>query len=201
MDRLKVASLFGISGIIAAWVTIIIAWHLNPWFSIQGNALSDLGGGNFTANGHPAPTLPVAYNGGMIFTSVLLAIYAIVMISISRNKIEETGNSFFIVAGIFLALIGIYHEGTYPHDFVSIWFFILASLAYGTISLGLITGGRLKIGSAMFAFLVASWLIYAMVPWGSVAEDEVFGILVVDIVVLIHIFSYSHSGRLARDAQ
>lgn len=197
MDRLREASLFGISGIIAAWATILIAWHLNPWFSIQGHALSDLGGGNLTANGHPAPTFPIVYNGGLIFTSILLAIYAIFMISISRNKIEESGNSFFIVAGIFLSLIGIYHEGTYPHDFVSIWFFILASLAYGTISLGLITDGRPRIGSVMLAFLIASWLTYALVPWGSVAEDEVFGILVVNVVVLIHIFS--HSKRFARD--
>jgi len=194
MSRLRVASLFGLSGIIAAWVTIFLAWHLNPWFSIQGNALSDLGGGNLTLNGHPAPTLPIVYNGGMIFTSMLLALYAILMISISRNKIEETGNSFFIVAGIFLALIGIYHEGTYPHDFVSIWFFILASLAYGTISLGLITGGRPRIGSAMIAFLVSSWVIYAIVPWGSVAENEIFGVSVVDTVVLLQIFSFYPKG-------
>ena len=190
MNVSRYATIFGVLGIISAWLTILVSWHLNPWFSIQGNALSDLGGGNMTANGHPEPSFPFVYNGGLIFTSILLMIFAAMMVSISRNRIETAGSSFFIVAGIFLALIGIYHEGTYPHDFVSIWFFILASLAYGTISVGLMKSRNIAKGSAILGILIIAWIAYALIPWGSVAEGEVFGIAVVDVVVLIHIFSF-----------
>ncbi|MEM0130122.1 MAG: DUF998 domain-containing protein [Thermoplasmatales archaeon] len=190
MKTLKLAALFGILGIVSAWLTIAISLYLNPWFSLEANALSDLGGGNITANGHPAPALPVVYNGGLIITSILLVIFASLMVSISKNRIEGTGFSFFIIAGIFLALIGIYHEGTYPHDFVSIWFFILASISYGTISIGVMKRGDLIPGSLTFVTLLASWVIYTLVPWQSVAEGEIFGIAVVDALVLVHLFSF-----------
>ncbi|MEM4950152.1 MAG: DUF998 domain-containing protein [Thermoplasmatales archaeon] len=194
MKTLKLASLFGILGIVSAWLTIAISSYLNPWFSLEANALSDLGGGNLTANGHPAPTLPIVYDGGLIITSVLLIIFASLMVSISRNRIEGSGFSFFIISGIFLALIGIYHEGTYPHDFVSIWFFILASISYGTISVGVMKLGDLIPGSLMLMTILASWIIYALVPWKSVAEGEIFGITVVDALVLVHLFFFKQEG-------
>ncbi|MEM0141699.1 MAG: DUF998 domain-containing protein [Thermoplasmatales archaeon] len=190
MKQISAASIFGLLGILSAWLTIALSWHLNPWFSIEKNALSDLGGGNISANGHPMPSLPIIYNGGLILTSAILIAFATLMFSISRNKMEGAGSSFFIIAGVFLALIGIYHEGTYPHDFVSIWFFILASLAYLVISIGIIRYGRFKIGLSMFLIIILSWVIYSLVPWGSVAEGEVFGIAMVDSLVLMHMFSF-----------
>jgi len=45
-------------------------------------------------------------------------------------------------------------------------------------------------GSAILGILIIAWIAYALIPWGSVAESEVFGIAVVDVVVLIHIFSF-----------
>ena len=95
-----------------------------------------------------------------------------------------------MISGLFLALIGIYHEGTYPHDFVSIWFFILSSISYAAISISLMIGKFKGSGIIMAVLLVASWIAFVLIPWGSVAEDEMFGVAVIDIFVIIHIITF-----------
>ncbi len=180
----------GIAAMLAAWVTIFLSAAINPWFRFTGNALSDLGGGNLILNGHPAPTDPFVYNIGLMITAVLMAIFSVSVIQRSRNTIETMGASFFMISALFLALIGIYHEGTYPHDFVSIWFFILSSISYATISLSLLFGTNRTIGAVLMVLLIASWITFIEVPWGSVAENEMFGIAMIDIFVILHITTF-----------
>ena len=186
---IKLIFLFSALAIISAWLTIIISIHFNPWFSVTKNALSDLGGGNLINNNHPAPLYPYIYNYGMIITGILLFLFSSMIIINSRNKIEINGLSFFMISGLFLALIGIYHEGTYPHDFVSIWFFILASISYFSIGISLIINKFLR-GYIIIITLILSWILYSIIPWQSVAEDEIFGIIVIDIIVMIHITTF-----------
>ncbi|WP_010916737.1 DUF998 domain-containing protein [Thermoplasma volcanium] len=177
----------GIAAIICAWLTIAISIHFNPWFRINVNALSDLGGGNFISNGHPAPTYPFIYNGGLMVTALLVFSFSVLSISHVNSKVEIMGLSFFIISALFLALIGIYHEGTYPHAFVSIWFFILSSISFVTIGIGMYLVGDKKFGITIILIILASWIVYSSVRWGSVAEGEVFGISVIDIVVSIYL--------------
>ncbi|WP_153274233.1 DUF998 domain-containing protein [Picrophilus oshimae] len=161
---------------------------VNPWFSITKNALSDLGGGNLINNGHPAPALPEIYNFGLIIEGILIALLSSLFILFSENKIEDAGSSFFIISGLFLALIGIYHEGTYPHDFVSIWFFILSSISYITIGIALVIQ-RIKYGIAMLVLIPVSWLLFIKIPWQSVAENEIFGIIIIEVLVILYMIS------------
>ena len=91
---------------------------------------------------------------------------------------------------MFLALIGIYHEGTYPHDFVSIWFFIIASIAYATIGISLLFTKFRKIAVTILIILPVSWAMFIEIPWQSAAEDEIFGVIVIDIMVLLHIYTF-----------
>lgn len=184
---------FGIAGIIAAWITIFLAAAINPWFRFTGNALSDLGGGNLLLNGHPTPTDPFVYNIGLMVTGVLISIFSISVIQHARNSIETMGASFFMISALFLALIGIYHEGTYPHDFVSIWFFILGSISYAAVALSFLAGKLKGTGIILYILLVASWIAFIEVPWGSVAEDEMFGVVIIDIFVILHILTFSKS--------
>ncbi|WP_276929967.1 DUF998 domain-containing protein [Ferroplasma acidiphilum] len=123
-------------------------------------------------------------------TGLLIALFAIAAIANSRNSVENTGSAFFIIAGLFLALIGIYHEGTYPHDFVSIWFFIIASIAYATIGISLLFTKFRRVGIAILIILPVSWVLFIEIPWQSVAEDEIFGVIVIDIMVLLHIYTF-----------
>ena len=171
------------------WLVIIVSVIFNPWFRVAGNALSDLGGGNMALNGHPAPAYPYIYNVGLMIEAIFIATLASLFLSKSKHKVENAGISFFIISALFLALIGIYHEGTYPHDFVSIWFFILASISYVTIGISLIIN-KMKFGIPITLSIIFSWILYAIIPWQSVAEDEIFGIAVIELVVIFHIFSF-----------
>lgn len=189
MERVRVASFFAISGMASAWITILVSILINPWFRVTGNALSDLGGGNQILNGHPSPNMPFVYNDGMILTAILIILFSAIMITATVRKMEITGESFFIISGLFLALIGIYHEGTYPHNFVSIWFFILASLSYAVIGVSMISTELNKFGIVIIVVIVSSWIAYWLVPWGSVAENEIFGIVIIGILVGIHVMS------------
>jgi len=168
------------------WIVIAVSSAFNPWFGITHNALSDLGGGNLINNGHPAPLYPWIYNVGLMIEGILIAILSSFFILRARNTIEIVSSSFFIISGLFLALIGIYHEGTYPHDFVSIWFFILATISYTAIGFSIILI-NIKTGISLLVILVIAWILFAIIPWGSVAENEIFGIVVIEIVVIIHI--------------
>ncbi len=188
--RLKFVISFGIVAMAAAWVTIFVSIAVNPWFHVTGNALSDLGGGNPLLNGHPAPTDPWIYNYGLILTGLLIATFCAGAINLTNKKMEIAGISFFIISGLFLALIGIYHEGTYPHDFVSIWFFIIASISYIVIGISMLSGQLKKIGIILVIFIILSWVAYSLIPWQSVAEDEIFGVVVIDIAVFLHIYSF-----------
>jgi hypothetical membrane protein len=190
MNRKLPVAYLGITAMIAAWITIFLAAALNPWFRFTGNALSDLGGGNPIINGHPAPTDPFVYNVGLMVTGVLIALFSISVILRARNSVETMGSSFFMISALFLALIGIYHEGTYPHDFVSIWFFILSSISYAAIAISFIIGKFRRTGIILSVLLAVSWVAFALVPWGSVAEDEMFGVAVIDIFVILHIWTF-----------
>ncbi len=174
--------------IVSAWVTIGVSIYINPWFRVTNNALSDLGGGNLLLNGHPAPTDPWVYNYGLIITGIIIALFSLSIIYKSSRKIENMGLSFFIISGLFLALIGYYHEGTYPHGFVSIWFFILASISYLTIGISLLSKSG-KFGTVIVLLIIASWIIYSVVNWQSVAEGEIFGVAVIDLAVVFHLLS------------
>lgn len=187
--------LFGILAIICAWITIGIAIWINPWFRITSNALSDLGGGNFKNNGHPSPTYPFVYNYGLILTGILIGAFSLSMIREIKNKIEIIGFSFFIIGGLFLALIGIYHEGAYPHGFVSIWFFILSSISFFVVAIGHLSQKDYKFGSIMTVINILSWIAYLIIPWQSVAEDEIFGVFVIDILVLLSLYNFLRANQ------
>lgn len=194
---MKPQFILGPLAIIAAWVTIGLSVYLNPWFRVTGNALSDLGGGTLLLNGHPAPAYPWVYNYGLIITGVIIALFSLSVITSNSRKIGNIGMSFFIISGLFLALIGVYHEGTYPHDFVSIWFFIIASISYLVVGISLLHSS-IKFGISLIILIILAWIIYLSVNWQSVAEDEIFGVVVIDIAVLMHLFSMRTEYKIAK---
>ncbi len=181
----KLIILFSILAIISSWITIITSISFNPWFKLNGNAFSDLGGGSYI-NGHPPPKFPFIYNDGMIITGTLIFIFSIFIAFYSRNVIEAIGGSYFSVSGIFLILIGIFHEGTYPHVFVSLWFFILASISIFILGISLI---RIKKNSGLFLsiFPILAWIASYFIPFASTAETELYGILAIEISVLVYL--------------
>ncbi len=182
LERLWV---LGLVAIIVAWIIIAASWYINPWFRLLEHAFSDLGG--IDAN------KPWLYNYGLIATGLLVVGYSIGLYSLSREKMEVVGASFVFIAGLFLALIGVYPSGTRPHVFVSSWFFIQMDLAIIAIGIGLAkrgsTLGRYVAAIGVLSpvlFVVVEWLI----GWPSVALAEAYGILAIDLAIIISSIEY-----------
>ncbi|MGC8514719.1 MAG: DUF998 domain-containing protein [Thermoplasmata archaeon] len=172
---------FGMISMISAVVWISAAIAINPSFDFYTGALSQLGS--------PGANSPWVYNVGLMFTSVLLFVFACSLLLYSKNRIESAGSSFLIISSLFLALIGIYHGGTYPHDFVSLWFFILGDISIITWGIGLILDDRKWSVYVLVLALLASTLGFGL-PWPSSAELETFGTAAIGfwaILMILHL--------------
>lgn len=157
---------------IIAWLVIAAAVLQNPWFVFTEHAFSDLG----TAMARD----PRLYNWGLIITGALVVLYSLGLGTAARSRGEHWGAAFTFVAGLFLALIGVYPGGTRPHVFVSTWFFVQMDLALLAWGLGLMASGMRRLGSAYVATALAAGAAGVLVPWPSAAVAEAFGIIVID---------------------
>ncbi|MCL4444219.1 MAG: DUF998 domain-containing protein [Candidatus Thermoplasmatota archaeon] len=178
--------LFGVAALASIFLWISAAWLINPWFDFYTGALSALGS--------PGATDPWIYNAGLMFTAILIVLYASGLILYSGNEIQTVGASFFIVAAMFLALIGIYHGGTYPHDFVSVWFFIQADIAIIIWGSGALLQKRIIGAYSVVIAVSATFLAYA-VKWPSSAELETFGTCAISLWVILTI-AFSRMKKL-----
>lgn len=93
MDIRKAAHLmlyFGILAMISAAIWILTAIAINPSFDFYKGALSQLGS--------PGANSPWVYNVGLMFTSVLLFVFACSLLLYSKNRIESAGSSFLMIS-------------------------------------------------------------------------------------------------------
>lgn len=169
-------------GIASSMLTILISIYYNPWFDFFKNAFSGLGSDE--AN------MPWIYNYGLIITSIFVYLYSVYLAMESKNKLEVFASAFFFIAGIFLALIGIYHAGTRPHVFVSSYFFFQSWLSIFTWSMGIMKR-KFKLGLSSLILAIIAPLLAYFIKWPSVASLEALGIAVIYFWVLISFFSYS----------
>jgi hypothetical membrane protein len=171
----------GLAAAAGAWAVIITCWLLNPWFVFTRDAFSDFGG--------PGSSVPWLYNYGLITVAALVLIYGIYLVSKTGSKIEVVASSFIIVSSIFLAMIGIFHEGTYPHVFVSTWFFIQFGLAILTFGIGL-TVRRRKVGIILVLLFALGASTAVLISWPSAATIEAWEILIIDSSVVLLSLEY-----------
>jgi len=187
----------GIIAAILAWLVIFLSISINPWFVFTRNAFSDLGG--------PIAKDPWLYNYGLVVVAIFTFLYGIYLVIVNEGKVEIVGSSFVMVAAIFLSLIGIYNEGTYPHVFVSIWFFIQFDIAILTYGIGLLVNVNYhsrvgssapltpimikKLGISMILLFIIATLVAIIVPWPSAATIEAWGIFAIDVWVILSYLS------------
>ncbi|MGC9071230.1 MAG: DUF998 domain-containing protein [Acidilobus sp.] len=181
----RVLCLTGPVAIIAAWLVIFVSAHLNPWFSIWVNAFSDLGG--------PRALYPWVYNYGMMLVGSMVALFGSCLVVRGLDKLQDVGGSFFIIAGIFLVLIGLFHEGTYPHVFVSKWFFVQADLSAFTWGMGSLASGLRRTGAAELMISLAGPVGALAVRWQSGALIEAYGIVLIDVFAALAFFDATRS--------
>lgn len=164
------------SGLVG-WIVILVSIALNPWFVFTEHAFSDLGG--------KLSTTPMVFNCGMMFTGVLIVGYGFYLVSQSMNKMSTVGSAFTLISGLFLMLIGVYPTGTYPHYFVSVYFFTQTDIAIGTWGLGLLRGENKETGKVLLGLSVFAPIITALVDWPSTAVVEAYGILIMNLWVIL----------------
>lgn len=163
--------------VFSAWITIFLSVSKNPWFNVFKHALSDLGG--------PRAVDPWIYNVGLIVTGALASTYATYLAKTSTSKISTYASSFIFIAGIFLALIGLFPSGTHPHVFVSTWFFIQMWMALVASTIDFLFKKQLIPGLTLLSLSTIGPLGALLVKWPSVALLEIYGIIIINAYVTV----------------
>jgi len=175
LHRLRYA---GVAAALGGWLVILAAIIRNPWFVFTENAFSDLG--------HPGAVDPWVFNVGMMVNGLLIVLYSLYLVAVSFNKAGAVGGGFMAITGVFLVLVGVFHEGSPHHYFVSVWFFTQAGMTVLAWGLALFREARWR--RVGWGFLGLSLLGSAgalVVPWPSIAVAEAYGILVIDVWVAL----------------
>lgn len=172
---------WGAALVILPWIVFLISYLLYPQWILTKDALSTFGDPSFSQ-------YPWVYNVGLGIISVVIWMMSLGIVATARNKVQVFGGTFWFVAGIFLALIGYYHGGTYPHDFVSTWFFVQAAFAITIMGLGSypehdFRGSAIPIIIALFMPLGA-----ILVHFPSAATTEIYEIIIIDAWAVFSLF-------------
>ena len=165
--NVKLVRLFGWFGIVTpvlGFTMIFLAISTAPWFSWQGNALSDLGVEGLTA---------AIFNGGLIMTGSVMAVFSLSVYEFGKeDRLGKAGFALLLLACIFLLGIGVFPETAgYIHMQFSVAFFVTLPVAIIVNSVYLIRQGNRELGAlgiAAAAVAIAIWTL----PWDGVAIPE-----------------------------
>ena len=177
---------------VAAWLVILASWWLNRgWFTYTRHAFSDLGGSRSCC--------PGLYNYGLMVLGALFSLYGIGVTIRTRTKLGVVGGGYIVIAGIFLALIGLFPTGTRHHVCVSTWFFIQSYLG-----LILVLAETTRHSNAakyalivMLASIPTGIAIAVWPEWPSAAVLETYLILFIDLAVIaatVSLLKEAHSA-------
>ena len=193
------SEILGVLVIFLPWVFITIAIHLNPWFQVNVNALSDLGGNAYESGRHQDPNFPGVYNDGLILTGLVIGLFSISSAWNSRSRSEIIGLSFFILDGLFLSLVGVYHEGTAPHVFLAEWFFLIGKVTFFILGFSLILQRAFSYAAALLMLDAFAWLLESRITFISVAEYEIYNVIVMDLLLLIYLLRLRATHALSAE--
>ena len=181
----RVYCFLGVVAVVVAWIVIGVSWALNSWFVFIEHAFSDLGGASACC--------PYVYNYGLIIVGILVFSWSIFLYMVAENKLETIGAGYVALMGVFLSLIGLFPSGTSPHVFVSSWFFIQSNLAFILLGAGIARRssrwGKALLTIELLAFPIAG-LIQVVIDWPSAAVIEAYGIIIIDIGVILTTLEY-----------
>jgi hypothetical membrane protein len=178
----------GLAAAILAWIVIGLSWWFNRgWFVYTRDAYSDFGGA--------VSCCPGLYNYGLMIVGAIMVLFSACIVWYSVGKLEVLGGGFLSLAGIFLALIGLFPSGHRHHVFVSTWFFVQANLALILLFLGLWKSYKEESYKAILILQLLAFPIAIIVEllwsWSSAAVIETYGIILIDIGVLAAVWHYT----------
>jgi hypothetical membrane protein len=166
----------GLVAPIVAYSGILTAIYVNrSWWKLTDNAISDLG-----KLGLPHNWL---LNVPLVVTAVLGAYYALGLLEEVRNSVEKAGIWVFVIGLVFLALIGIFPEGTSPHYYVSWGFFLTAGFGLLIAGVGIGLSRNREVLYFTVALFIIAWALafWAMRTFKGVAIPEFIGALAVTV--------------------
>ncbi len=139
------------------------------WWRITENAISDLGKVGLPHNW--------VMNSAFVIASALGIYYALGSLRELKNFVQKLGVGIFGAGLLFLALIGIFPEGTSPHYYVSWAFFITASLGMLITGIGFYVEEDRKFGAFTVILFLIAWFLSmeAMRTFKGVAVPEFIG--------------------------
>ncbi|MCS7132856.1 MAG: DUF998 domain-containing protein [Aigarchaeota archaeon] len=177
---LRAVRFFGILALAIGWITIFISISLNPWFSITKNALSDLGAIDVRHN--------FIFNFGLATASIFAIIYSFYLLMYLSGKLTALASSLFLLGSIHLLLIALFPEGTYPHLFVSLEFFVLIGVSILILGIAfLVRPEKRTLGMTFTAMSILGFLTAALAPWPSIGALEVFAISLMTVWAILMI--------------
>lgn len=169
-------------GMIAVFVGVaglVLSIALATDFSIQDNALSELGEGD--------RELAWLFNGTTILAGALAAIFFAILIDRVKNRYQRTGMAIMAIAGVSLAGIGLFPIGHPLHLPVAVIYFVALSL--GILMTGYGDRQRDRPLRAMVAFNLVllhaiAWL-FSYLTLEGIALPETVGALIYGIWIIL----------------
>lgn len=172
----KVLRFTGLAAFALAWITVFLSIQRNTWFNFFKHALSDLGG--------PRAVDPWIYNVGLVATGAMASVYGVYLALVSTSKASIYASSFVFIAGIFLALVGVFPSGTRPHVFVSTWFFVQAWMAMLASAIDFLAKKEVTTGAVLLSLSVIGPVGALLIRWPSVALLEVYGVILIGVYIV-----------------
>ncbi|MEM0053063.1 MAG: DUF998 domain-containing protein [Nitrososphaeria archaeon] len=174
---MKVTYFLGPLALISAWITIICAIIVNPWFNLYENALSDLGAINLETN--------YIFNYGLIITGILFGVYSSSLEKITKNRISAIASGISLIAAAHLIMIAIFPSGTEPHRFVSLEFFLLVAITIFFMTIAFYVDREKGYGSLSITIFLTGILGSALIEWPSTALLEIYNIILITLWAIL----------------
>ncbi len=163
--------LAGIFAPIVALTGIGTAILINrSWWRLTDNAISDLGKLGLPHNW--------VLNVSLVVSAIMAIYYAVGLVGEVSNTVEKLGVGVLIVGLAFLALIGLFPEGTSPHYYVSWGFFVFSSLGFLITGIGMGLSGEKELAVFSIALFTVGWTLalWAKKSFPGIAPAEFVGV-------------------------
>ncbi len=167
---------FGMLSVAIFFLGVFISTLFNPWFDLSKHTFSKLGNQNLASK-------PWIFSLFVSIGGAFMTIYGIYIVSRSKGKLEIVGGTYVLTSGVFMTLVGIFPDGTKPHDFIAFMTFYLFYI--GTTIYGL--GSRSKLVKIIpVLVLMTAISVTVKNPFPSLGYLELFGLalVVMDLIVL-----------------
>jgi len=124
---------------------------------------------------------------GTMIGGIFMIWYGIEIVKNHARKLQTLGGSYVILSGVFMMLIGVFPDGTKPHDFIAVVTFL--SFYIGLMLFGLGNDKKSIKLFTIFIFILA--LTGLLCPcWPSLCYLEIYGItLAISDMILLLIFA------------